>query len=155
VGIEFVTSDVYAAVDALGGRRFDVVYTGKGALCWLPDLNAWARVAADLLRPGGVLYVVDFHPLMRSAADEQPGPGVVLDRPYLSSGPLRTESAVSYEGTGEQPGDTVCFEWTHGIGTVLDAVRAAGLDLGDGWWGWPEGTPRLPLLFSLRASRPA
>jgi SAM-dependent methyltransferase len=175
VDIEYVTSDVYAAVDALGGRRFDVVYTGKGALCWLPDLDAWARVVADLLRPGGVLYVVDFHPLMQSAADEQPGPGVVLDWPYLPAGPLRTDSAVSYEGSGELAGDTTSFEWTHGIGTMLDAVRAAGLeltgftehdvspwrrwpdmrDLGDGWWGWPEGTPRLPLLFSLSASRPA
>ena len=109
------------------------------------------------------------------AADDQPGPGVVLDWPYLPAGPLRTESAVSYDGTGELAGDTVSFEWTHGIGTLLDAVRAAGLDLtgfaehdvspwrrwpnmrdlGGGWWGWPEGTPRLPLLFSLRASRPA
>ncbi|MHA6780029.1 class I SAM-dependent methyltransferase [Pseudonocardia saturnea] len=173
--IEYVTSDVYDAVDALGGRRFDVVYTGKGALCWLPDLDRWARVVAELLRPGGVLYVVDFHPLMQAAADEQPGPGLVLDWPYLPAGPLRTESAVTYEGAGELAGDTLSFEWTHGIGTMLDAVRSAGLeltgftehdvscwdrwpgmtDLGDGWWGRPEGTPRLPLMFSLRAIRPA
>lgn len=175
VGIEYVQGDVYGAVDALGGRRFDVVYTGKGALCWLPDLHAWARVVADLLRPGGVLYVVDFHPLMQAAADEQPGPGVLLDWPYLPAGPLREESSASYEGTGELAGDTVSFEWTHGIATMLDAVREAGLELtgfaeldvscwrrwpgmtdrGGGWWGWPEGTPRLPLMFSLRATRPA
>ena len=33
--IEFVESDVYTAPAVLG-RRFDLVYTGIGALCWLP-----------------------------------------------------------------------------------------------------------------------
>ena len=33
----FVQSDLYSAVEALGGRTFDFVFTGVGALCWLPD----------------------------------------------------------------------------------------------------------------------
>jgi len=39
----------------------DLVYTGKGALIWMRDLNAWARDAARLLRQGG--------PSSRSALD--------------------------------------------------------------------------------------
>jgi hypothetical protein len=31
----FVVADVYDAVAAFGGQRFDVVYTGIGALVWL------------------------------------------------------------------------------------------------------------------------
>ncbi len=49
----FVVSDVYDAPQALE-RTFDIVYTGIGALCWLPDIPRWARVVRDLLRPGGV-----------------------------------------------------------------------------------------------------
>src|ERR1700730_15741345 len=41
---EFVCADVYHAFDALGGQRFDVAYTGKGALNWLPDVDRWAAV---------------------------------------------------------------------------------------------------------------
>ena len=41
--IEYVHANVYDAVDALQGRQFDVVYTGKGALCYLPDLQHWAE----------------------------------------------------------------------------------------------------------------
>jgi 2-polyprenyl-3-methyl-5-hydroxy-6-metoxy-1,4-benzoquinol methylase len=42
---DFVCADVYDALDALGGRSFDIVYTGIEALGWLPDLDAWARGA--------------------------------------------------------------------------------------------------------------
>jgi SAM-dependent methyltransferase len=174
VQVEYVQSDVYAAVEALGGRRFDVVYTGKGALCWLPDLHRWARVVAELLRPGGVLYAIDFHPLVLAAADEQPETGLLLDRNYLGAGPERFESAVTYSGEGLLARDTVSYEWAHGLDEVIDAVVSAGLrltgfvehdvtpwprfpgmvDRGDGWWGWPEGAPRFPLLFSVRAEKP-
>lgn len=175
VPIEYVQSDVYAAVDALGGRRFDVVYTGKGALCWLPDLHRWARVVAELLRPGGVLYAIDFHPLLQAAADEQPVTGgLLLDHNYLHAGPERYDEAVTYAGGGQLAGDTVSYEWAHGLDEVIDAVLSAGLrltafvehdvtcwapfgglvELGDGWSGWPPGAPRLPLMFSVRAEKP-
>ena len=48
---------VYDALTALGGRRFDIVYTGRGALCWLPDIPAWAKIVAGLVKPGGFLYL--------------------------------------------------------------------------------------------------
>ncbi len=175
VDIEYVKSDVYAAAETLDGRRFDVVYTGKGALCWLPDLHRWARVAAELLRPGGALYVIDFHPLLLAAADEQPATGLLLSGNYLGAGPERFDSAVTYAGHGLLAESTVSYEWAHGLDEVLDAVLSAGLrltgfvehdvscwprfpgmtDLGDGWYGRPEGAPRLPLMFSVRAEKPA
>ena len=53
---------LYDAVDALGAECFDVVYTGIGALCWLPDIRRWAGVVAGLLRPGGRLFIREGHP---------------------------------------------------------------------------------------------
>jgi SAM-dependent methyltransferase len=173
VAVEYVQSDVYDAVEALGGRFFDVVYTGKGALCWLPDLHRWARVAAELLRPGGVLYAIDFHPLLQAAADEQPATGLLLERNYLGAGPERSDVPFTYTGEGRLTRDAVNYQWAHGLDEVLDAVLSAGLqltgfvehdvscwrrfpsmvDLGDGWSGWPDGAPRLPLMFSVRAEK--
>jgi SAM-dependent methyltransferase len=46
----------------LASASADLVYTGKGALIWMPDLAAWARDAARLLRPGGHLFVYEGHP---------------------------------------------------------------------------------------------
>src|SRR5271170_6310130 len=63
VDARFVTAAVYDAPAAVAGCAYDIVYTGVGALCWLPDMEAWAKVVFDLLRPGGQLYLFEFHPL--------------------------------------------------------------------------------------------
>lgn len=58
----FVYADVMRAVDALDHRRFDVLYTGKGALNRLPHLDEWAAAAHELIEPGGFLYCTEYHP---------------------------------------------------------------------------------------------
>src|SRR5207245_4013468 len=68
--VEWIRSDVYDAVIAVGGRQFDVVYTGVGALPWLPDIRRWAEVVASLLRPGGVLYMVELHPMWEAVIQD-------------------------------------------------------------------------------------
>ena len=178
--LEFVQADVHDAVTALGGRRFDVVYTGKGALCYLPDLPRWAQIVHALLRPGGMLYLVEFHPLLNSLGptpqpDEEPGQ-LRLRRDYLGGrGPLRIDNAHTYTDGPPLEGATVSYEWRHGIGDVVEAVAGAGLRLevlretdllpwprftgmepGEGgWWRLPEHKPKVPLMFALRAVRPA
>jgi hypothetical protein len=121
-----------------------------------------------------VLYAIDFHPLLLAAADEQPATGLLLDRHYRGAGAERFESAVTYAGDGQLADSTVSYEWAHGLDEVIDALLSAGLrltgfvehevscwgrfpgmtDLGGGWWGLPDGAPRIPLMFSVRAERP-
>jgi len=79
--IDFVESDLYGAVQALGGARFDLVYTGIGALCWLPDVERWAHVVADLLRPGGRLFIREGHPVLWALDDPRPDGLLVLAYP--------------------------------------------------------------------------
>lgn len=146
VAIEYVQSDVYAAAEALGGRTVDLVYTGVGALCWLPDIRRWARVVADLLRPGGRLFVRDAHPVLNSlvvvavrdeAADraQQPwitGPGESAPALELSywerSEPLIWRDTASYTGAGVVA-SPVSMEWNHALGEIVMAVLDAGLTL--------------------------
>ena len=40
----------------------DLVYTGRGAMCWINDLDGWAGVVTRLLKPGGYLSLFDDHP---------------------------------------------------------------------------------------------
>ena len=57
--IDYRCADLYDAVEAFGGERFDFVYTGVGALCWLPDVARWAAIVAHFLKPGGrLVYAV-------------------------------------------------------------------------------------------------
>ena len=87
-------SDLYEAVDALGARRFDLVFTGIGALCWLPDVKRWAEVVAALLRPGGRLFIREGHPVLWSLSDPRPDGLLVLEYPYFE----RAEPTVWDEG---------------------------------------------------------
>jgi SAM-dependent methyltransferase len=58
----WVLSDILDAPHNLDGTA-DLVYTGKGAIAWMMDLEAWARVVARLLKSGGKFFIYDGHPL--------------------------------------------------------------------------------------------
>jgi SAM-dependent methyltransferase len=144
--VDYVQADVYAAPEVLDGRTFDLVYTGIGALCWLPDIRRWAETVARLLRPGGRLFVRDEHPVLFSAVglvvrdhhpdrDQQPwisGPGdatPALELPYWETADgLTWSDDVSYAGEGRLA-STVNREWNHALSEVVMAVLDAGLQL--------------------------
>ncbi|GMA93994.1 hypothetical protein GCM10025881_08180 [Pseudolysinimonas kribbensis] len=70
--IRYLESNVYDALDVLGTGSFDLVYTGIGALCWLPSIDRWAATVAGLLRAGGRLLLRDAHPVLLSIGEEHP-----------------------------------------------------------------------------------
>lgn len=176
--VEFVQADVHDAVAVLGPERFDVVYTGKGALCYVPDLDRWASIVHELLRPGGRVYVVEFHPLLISlGTTPRPDDGQLLLRAdYLAGrGARRRDSDRTYTDGPALQAATVSYEWAHGIGELVGALLGAGLRIdrlresdeipwqrwpsmirtGRGWWRLPDESPRIPLLYALLATRPA
>ncbi len=93
----FVAADVYDAAEAVPDSSYDVVYTGGGALCWLPDVERWAETAASLVAPGGFLYLAEFHPLTDSLDDET-GSRIVHDyfvrEPWVDTTPARTPTST-------------------------------------------------------------
>lgn len=166
----FVAADALDAARVLGEHRFDVVYTGNGALMWLPDIAGWARVVASLLRPGGRLYLAEFHPLTEVLDDDT---GTTAARDYFARGARSYESPGSYaDWTAETTHDTAT-EWHHTLGDVLSAIAGAGLRIefvhehetipfqrygalvpeGDRF-RYPDPAVRLPLMYSLAATAP-
>ena len=138
--IEYVESDVYSAPEALGGRQFDLVYTGIGALCWLPSIERWAQVVAALLKPGGRLFIREGHPMLWAMGDhpatakrtlrddEFTTPAVEF--PYFEQEqPLVFDDGGTYVETGHEFTANVTHEWNHGLGEVVTALLNAGLRL--------------------------
>lgn len=168
VDIRFVESELYAIPDALGAE-FDLVYTGVGALNWLPDIAGWARVVAGLLRAGGRLYIRDAHPMLMTLDDERADDRLVVALPYFEGAPNRWDTPTTY--VDKLPiAETITYEWNHGLGEIVQAVIDAGLQVtavrehaycewqalpalveADGVWVLPEGRDRLPLMFTLEA----
>ena len=81
--ITFVEAEVYDALELLEPASFDLVYTGIGALCWLPDIHRWAGVVAALLRPGGRLFLREAHPVLWSLEDARPDGLLAVEHPYF------------------------------------------------------------------------
>ena len=128
--IAFVESELYDAVDALGAGQFDLVYTGIGALCWLPDIRGWARVVADLLRPGGRLFIREGHPILWALADPRPDGLLVLEHPYFETAGIPFSEPHSYVDHDEPLAAPDIVHFNHGLAQIITAVMEAGLTLG-------------------------
>ena len=176
VAARFMLGDVRDAHDLLSaepdfGPGYDIVYTGIGALCWLPELDRWAAQVASLLRPGGELYLVEIHPLIWIFSPE--GPTAAFDYFTPPEGHLEGGSG-SYADPAADTKHNETRVWNHNIGAVATALIGAGLLLkslteadhcyfpalptmvpdGMGLWRLPPGTPSLPMTYTLRAVRP-
>src|SRR5580698_3978563 len=127
----FAVSDVYAAADVLGRAEFDLVYTGIGALCWLPSIRRWAEVVAALLKPGGRLFLREGHPVMWSLADPLPASGeLVIDLPYFEQREPHTwTEGGTYVETSAVFSHTTTHEWSHGLGETITALLDNGMRL--------------------------
>lgn len=167
---DFVCANVYDAVEAVDHETFDVVYVSLGALCWLPSVERWAEQVGALVSPGGRFYLHDGHPLAQALAQEQ----LVIEQSYFEQAqPMVDESGYTYTDSKRMIAPARNYEWNHGIGEIVSALISHGLRLewlvehdwapyprfswlvrnAEGNWTTPDDVPRVPLSFSLLASR--
>ncbi len=122
----FIESELYA-VPSTVQDVFDIVYTGVGAINWLPDIYGWARVMAGLTRPGGRFYMREGHPVLWSLDQERDDDLLVISEPYFETElPSTWDEPHTYSGSGTLA-HTTTHEWNHGLGEVLNALISAGL----------------------------
>ena len=166
--VTYVEGDARRAADVID-RQFDVIVTGTGALEWLPELASWARSAARLLRPGGILMVRDDHPLLGALVYES----LEVHGDYLSGSCDDYEDDGSYvPGTEGTIQHAAAHNWNHDFQELLGSLLSAGLELVDfrespyaEWrslpclvetpdgWTMPAEGPRIPLTFAVVARR--
>jgi SAM-dependent methyltransferase len=169
----FLVAEFYDAPHLLP-ETFDVVYTGVGALNWLPDIRRWGEVVAGFLAPGGLFYIREGHPVLGSL-DWRQDEALVVRYPYFETvEPIIDDDPGTYAGPGTVE-HARTYEWNHGIAEVVTALLDAGLVLislrehrglewqglpqmtqgEEGLWRLPEGQRDLvPAMYSLTARRP-
>ncbi len=176
-GIEasFVVGDLHQA-PAILGQTYDMVYTGVGAINWLPDIRAWAAVVAELLRPGGRFHMTEGHPGVMIYSDDATADHMLIEYPYFEGQPaMEFESETSYAGSGTVASPR-SYEWAHNLGAIIQALIDAGLIIDrfdehqelawpflpwmetvpgrDGWYRFPAGLRNsVPLMFTLQARK--
>ena len=173
----FVETELYLTPQSVADEQFDVVYTGVGAINWLPDISRWGEVVATMLKPGGVFYIRECHPVawsLRFPIENPHDETLAIEHPYFEvADPIRWDLDVGDVGSAVIENARI-YEWNHGLGEIMGALTSQGLAIDlyeehrflewqgqhhmvqgdDGRWRLPEHQSNLvPLMYSLRAHK--
>ena len=156
--------------DSFGGEveQFDIVFTSYGTIGWLPDLDPWAKMIVERLKPGGFFYMAEFHPVVWMFDDDF----THIKYFYSNKEVIVMENQPTYTGdkneiTGKE------YSWNHSISEVLNALINAGLKIEffnehrfspysnfrnsveteKGKWHIKGMEGKLPMVYSLKATK--
>lgn len=157
----WILSDVLDAPHDLD-RTADLVYTGRGSLIWLQDLDAWAAVIARLLSPSGRFVLFEGHPVEWLFDADEHGRWIATDYDYFSGAEASRGWAPEY--IDHLSIDETDLSWKFArawtLGEVITALLGAELRLETvaehpiDWWGGhadvrEDERGRIPLSFSV------
>ena len=107
-------------------QQFDIVFTSYGVIGWLPNLKPWAKMIAERLKPGGVFYMAEFHPIVWMF-------DYLQNPPKLRYGYMQDEVIYEeYQGTYADENSKMIskeYGWNHGLSEVINALIEAGLTI--------------------------
>ena len=155
------------------GREFDVVYTSVGVLAWLPDLTAWAEAVHRLLKPGGLFFLYEGHPMVMALQYDRTDGALVVTEPYFGDHePERFDTGTTYASDTILRNRTT-YEWPHSLDEIFSSILNAGLRIEafheyttmpwepipglvstKAGYALPMGRERLPMMFSIAARKP-
>ena len=172
--VRFVEASVFDAVEALG-RSYDLVYVTWGAINWLDDIFRWAKVVAALLKPGGRLYLLEGHPQMNQFEARNGRLELEFGWRTPIAEPLVFDETQTYTGDARPIAHTRNYEWIHPLSDIVNALISAGLaidflneheivvwkafpfvvETGEDQFELPGGMPKIPMSFSIGATKKA
>ena len=176
-GSQGLVQDMVTGMFIIFEEQFDVVYTSRGVIGWLPDIRRWAEVVARFTAPGGLFFINEIHPVAQAFENEGVAPGELrLAYTYWEHrDPLTFEVKGSYADPDADTSGLREHGWDHGLGELLTALVHAGLRIeflvehpylewsadflverpGTGRWYLPDSVKgEMPLMFSLLARKP-
>ena len=105
-------------------KKFDIIFSSYGTIGWLPNLKPWGKMIAERLKPGGVFYIIDFHPIVWMFDYTEGSPKIKYG--YHQEDVIYEE----YEGTYADTTSKMIskeYGWNHGLGDVVNALAITGL----------------------------
>ena len=164
---EFINCNVYDLKEHLD-KKFDIIFTSYGVIGWLPDLKEWANLINHFLKPGGIFYIIEFHPVIWMFDDNFEK----IDYPYFTTAkPIEMVSTSTYTDSETELSGIKEYSWNHALSEVINSLMQADLKIQfvneypfspynifpdmyageDGYWRMKKFGDKLPQLFSIRA----
>ncbi len=169
--VQFIKSDVRKLRDVLPDTQFDIVFTSYGVLPWLPSVEEWATNAAHFIKPGGVLYIAEFHPFTHVFDNSDDVRGLYAKRSYFNNTARAIRLIPYVEKKAPSSDKLLAYQWHHTLQQVVCSIIDSGLRISylhefpytswmhfpfvekdeEGWRRLPYPLPEIPLLFSIMA----
>ena len=122
-GAQFICSDIYELPQHLN-EKFDIVYTSYGTIGWLPDMDKWAAIVSQFLKPNGNFIIVDFHPTLWMYDD---------DFEFIKHNYFNVEPIIeNFEGTYADKNAPIiqdCITWNHPTSEVINSLVKQNLSI--------------------------
>ena len=168
----FIESNIYNIPNVLN-KKFNIVFTSYGVLCWLPDLHKWAEIISNFLKQGGIFYIIEGHPFGNLINEHYRERFKIGYNYFNQNKPMRFEDDTSYAFTDKKIQNKVTYEWFHPISDIINSLIIYGLEIeflhefpfgffqihpdmqqrDDGYWEFQTFEFSIPMLFSLRAKK--
>jgi SAM-dependent methyltransferase len=172
LGARFIQSNIYDLPDALD-EKFDIVFTSYGVHCWLNDLPRWGEIVAHFVKPGGIFYIAEFHPLLWIFDWDAKDDFKMVRSYFHSPTPCKFDVDGSYADAGTKIETQADYEWAHSMADVVNAIIKSGLQMeflhefakapfqsfpflkqaDDGYWIYDNPEVQLPLVYSIKATK--
>ncbi len=154
-------------------EKFDIVYTSQGVLCWLKDLNEWAKLIHHFLRPCGIFYIMEGHPITHIFDDTRRGKLEIIYPYFHGKEPTKWDNDYpDYSDETYIPKNS-SYQWQWSLNDIINSLIKAGLRIEfmnefdklfykefpdmkcdeNGWWYLLDYRNKIPLMFTLRARK--
>jgi SAM-dependent methyltransferase len=158
----------YSTAPIIQKASFDIIFTSYGVVGWLPDLDKWAELIAYYLKPGGLFYIAEFHPVVWMFDEEFTHVRYYYDNREV----IITENYGTYtDRNADIKGKE--YSWNHSISEVLTALLGQGLQIGqfsefmyspypcfqniveagEKQWHIKGMEGKIPMVYSIKATR--
>jgi len=119
----FICCDIYDLPNHLE-EQFDIVFTSYGTITWLPDLDKWAALISNFLKPNGKFIFAEFHPVVWMFDDNFEK----IDYNYFNSGAIiETETGTYADKNAQIEQEYIC--WNHSMSEVVNSLIKNGLEI--------------------------
>ena len=165
VTTKFVRADTYFVPDLIQ-EKFDIVFTSYGVIGWLPDMQLWAQVISKMLKPGGKLVFVEFHPVVWMFDNNF----TKIQYSYFNTGPIIETLKGTYANKDANM-EMKEIGWNHSMSEVIQSLIDANLrieilkeydyveydcfsnlvQIAENKWQIEGMQGKLPLMYALRA----
>jgi 2-polyprenyl-3-methyl-5-hydroxy-6-metoxy-1,4-benzoquinol methylase len=116
----FICCNIYDLQEHLScdpNELFDIVFTSYGVTTWLPDMDKWASLISQYLKPNGTFIIAEFHPVICMFNE----PFSSIEESYFKQNAIISQCQGTYADR-DAPISNPSIEWNHSLSEVLQSL---------------------------------